>query len=218
MTIKELRLMKGMTLANFAKAIGIGMSTLTSYEAGKRAPSEKALAAIKEVYGVDLNEAAPAPAAEEAAPVKEKKAAAKKSAAKKEVKAKAEPAKKEKAAKAAPAAKKEATAKAAPAAKKEAKAKAEPAVKKEATSKAAPAAKKEAKEKKAPAKKAAPAAKKEAKKSKAAEIIIQSSMGGEITPEEIMSRIGDVDKVYIRIDQNAAYWIKGEESGSVNLW
>ena len=216
MTIKELRLMKGMTLANFAKAIGIGMSTLTSYEAGKRAPSEKALAAIKEVYGVDLNEAAPAPAAEEAVPVKEKKAAAKKPAAKKEVKAKAEPAKKEKAAKAAPAAKKEATSKAAPAAKKEAIAKAAPAAKKEATAKAEPAAKKETKEKKAPAKKekvakAAPAAKK-------VEIIIQSPMGGEITPEEIMSRIGDVDQVYIRIDQNAAYWIKGEESGAINLW
>lgn len=179
MTIKELRLMKGLTLANFAKSIGIGLSTLTGYEAGKRAPSEKALAAIKEVYGVDLNEkdtpaaveAAPAaPAAVEAAPaapVKEKKAA-KKPAAKKEKAAKAEPAEKP-----APAAKKEKTAK-------------------------------------APAKKATA--------TKAAEIIIQSPMGGEITADEIMSRIGDVDKVYIRIDQNAAYWVKGDESGAINLW
>ena len=54
MTIKELRQMKGLTLAAFAESIGIGMSTLTGYEAGKRQPSEKALAAIKEVYGVDL--------------------------------------------------------------------------------------------------------------------------------------------------------------------
>ena len=179
MTIKELRLMKGLTLANFAKSIGIGLSTLTGYEAGKRAPSEKALAAIKDVYGVDLNEkdtpaaveAAPAaPAAVEAAPaapVKEKKAA-KKPAAKKEKAAKAEPAEKP-----APAAKKEKTAK-------------------------------------APAKKATA--------TKAAEIIIQSPMGGEITADEIMSRIGDVDKVYIRIDQNAAYWVKGDESGAINLW
>ena len=41
MTIKELRLMKGLTLAAFAKSIGIGLSTLTSYEAGKRQPSER---------------------------------------------------------------------------------------------------------------------------------------------------------------------------------
>ena len=166
MTIKELRLMKGLTLAAFAKSIGIGLSTLTSYEAGKRAPSEKALAAIKEVYGVDLNEGAAVEAAP-AAPVKEKKAA-KKPAAKKEKAAKAEPAEKP-----APAAKKEKTAK-------------------------------------APAKKATA--------TKAAEIIIQSPMGGEITADEIMSRIGDVDKVYIRIDQNTAYWVKGDESGAINLW
>jgi len=177
MTIKELRLMKGLTLANFAKSIGIGLSTLTGYEAGKRAPSEKALAAIKEVYGVDLNEATPA------APVKEKKA--KKPAAKKE--------------KPAP------TEKAAPAAKTEKAVKAEPAAKKEKTAKAS--AKKETK---APAKKE--------KASKKVEMIIQSPMGGEITADEIMSRIGDVDKVYIRIDQNATYWVKGDESGAINLW
>ena len=56
------------------------------------------------------------------------------------------------------------------------------------------------------------------KKPAANEIIIQSPMGGEITAEEIMSRIGDADKVYIRIDQNAAYWVKGDESGAINLW
>ena len=85
MTIKELRQMKGMTLAAFAKSIGIGMSTLTGYEAGKRQPGEKALAAIKEVYGVDLNETA-APAAP-VAPTEEKaveKKAARKPRAKKQ--------------------------------------------------------------------------------------------------------------------------------------
>ena len=176
MTIKELRLMKGLTLANFAKSIGIGLSTLTGYEAGKRAPSEKALAAIKDVYGVDLNEATPAAVevapATPTAPVKEKKA--KKPAAKEE-----------KAAKAAPAPKKGKISK-------------------------APAKK----ESKAPAKASA----KQVTASKKVEMIIQSPMGGEITADEIMSRIGDVDKVYIRIDQNAAYWVKGDESGAINLW
>ena len=176
MTIKELRLMKGLTLAAFAKSIGIGLSTLTSYEAGKRAPSEKALAAIKEVYGVDLNEgaaveAAPAaPAAVEAAPaapVKEKKAA-KKPAAKKEKAAKAEPAEKP-----APAAKKEKTAK-------------------------------------APAKKATA--------TKAAEIIIQSPMGGEITPEDILTKAGNAEKIYVSVDQNKLYIVNGDETSSVDLW
>ena len=146
MTIKELRKEKGLTLAAFAKAIGIGMSTLTAYEAGKREPNAKTIAAVKELYGVDLDTTAtPAP--------KEKAAPAKKAAAAPAKKAAAAPAKK-------------------------------------------------------------PAAKKDAK----AVVIIQSPMGGEITPEEILKRVGDVDKVYVRIDQNAAYWIKGEESGAINLW
>ena len=90
MTIKELRQMKGLTLAAFAKSIGIGMSTLTGYEAGKRQPGEKALAAIKEVYGVDLNSTAPSATPVEAAaaaPAEEKaveKKAAKKPRAKKQ--------------------------------------------------------------------------------------------------------------------------------------
>ena len=57
------------------------------------------------------------------------------------------------------------------------------------------------------------AAEKTAKKPRAkkpAQIIIQSPMGGEITPEEILSRVGDVDKVYVRLDQNAIHWVKGE--------
>lgn len=98
----------------------------------------------------------------------------------------------------------------------------------------APAAKKEAAAKKPAAKAAAPKAKtaekavkapaakveKTAVKAKAikTEYIIQSPMGGEITPEEIAKKVGSVDKVYIRVDENKAYWVKGEESGSVDLW
>ena len=58
----------------------------------------------------------------------------------------------------------------------------------------------------------------EKKAKKTASIIIQSAMGGEITPEEILSRVGDVDKVYVRPDQNAIYWVKGEETGAINIW
>ena len=63
--------------------------------------------------------------------------------------------------------------------------------------------------------KKAPAGKKEAKK---AAVIIQSPLGGEITPEAVLHKVGAVDTVYIRVDQNKAYWVKGEEYGSVNLW
>ena len=65
--------------------------------------------------------------------------------------------------------------------------------------------------------KAAPAVKKTAAK-KSAEVIIQSPMGGEITAAEILERVGKVDKVYVRVDENKAYWVRGEETGSVDLW
>jgi len=83
---------------------------------------------------------------------------------------------------------------------------------KKETVKAAPA-KKEA-VKAAPAKKAL-SAKKAAKQP---EVIIQSPLGGIITPEEILQRIGQVDKVYIRVDQNKAHWVRGDEIGSIDLW
>ena len=60
-----------------------------------------------------------------------------------------------------------------------------------------------------------PAAKKAAPKN---EIIIQSPMGGEITPAEILAKVGPVDQVYVRVDENKLYWVKGKESGSVEIW
>ena len=49
-------------------------------------------------------------------------------------------------------------------------------------------------------------------------VIIQSPMGGEIDVNEILAKVGPVDKVYVRVDQNAAYWVRGDESEVVNLW
>ena len=58
-------------------------------------------------------------------------------------------------------------------------------------------------------------------------LVIQSPMGGEITPDEIVAkisaatkgeRIGKPDVVYVRVDENKAYWVKGKKRGSVNLW
>ena len=61
------------------------------------------------------------------------------------------------------------------------------------------------------------AAKKPAAK-KAAEVIIQSPVGGEITPEAILAKVGKADKIYVRVDENKAYWVRGTEAGSVDLW
>ena len=84
------------------------------------------------------------------------------------------------------------------------------------------AAKKPAEKKAEPVKAASTAAKKPAAKKpaakKAAELIIQSPLGGEITGAEILARVGDADKVYVRVDENKAYWVRGEETGSVDLW
>lgn len=102
---------------------------------------------------------------------------------------------------------KTATVKKAPAAK--AAAEKKPAAKAAAVKKA-PAVKAAA-EKKAPAVKA-PAAK------KATEVIIQSPMGGNITPEAILAKVGKADKIYVRVDENKAYWVRGLETGSVDLW
>lgn len=199
MTIKELRASKKLSQAAFAKSIDAGVSTIIRYESGKTQPSAKVIAKIKEVYGVDILSAdAPAAEVKEAPKAKAKKPRAPRKAAKapaEEVKPEAAPAPVEEPA---PAPVEEA-----PAPVEEAK----PA--KKAPRKAAkkPAAKKPA-AKKAPAKKAA----------KAAAVIIQSPMGGEITPEDILAKVGEADTIYVRVDENKAYWVRGEESGSVELW
>ena len=69
-----------------------------------------------------------------------------------------------------------------------------------------------------PAKAAAPKKPVRSRAKKETDIIIQSPLGGEITLTDILAKVGDVDRVYVRVDQNAAYWVKGEASGAVNLW
>ena len=62
---------------------------------------------------------------------------------------------------------------------------------------------------------------KKASKAKAAklEIIVQSPMGGNITAEEIAAKVPvGAESVFVRVDQNKLWWIKGEETGSVDIW
>lgn len=56
------------------------------------------------------------------------------------------------------------------------------------------------------------------KKAKEPRVVIQSPMGGEITVYAILARVGEVDTVYIRTDMNKAYWVRGTETGSIDLW
>ena len=56
------------------------------------------------------------------------------------------------------------------------------------------------------------------KKNAGMTVVIQSPLGGSITPEEILKKTGPVDAVYVRVDENKAYWVRGDETGSVELW
>ena len=53
---------------------------------------------------------------------------------------------------------------------------------------------------------------------KLSKIIIQSPLGGEISTEEILAKVGEAEKIYIRVDENKAYWVKGQQNGSIDLW
>ncbi len=61
-----------------------------------------------------------------------------------------------------------------------------------------------------------PAARK--KTSPKTEIILQSPAGGSVSIEGILEKTGAVDHIYIRVDENKAYWVRGEETGSIELW
>lgn len=89
-------------------------------------------------------------------------------------------------------------------------------VEKKTVKRAKKAEKKEAAPKKAAAKKAA--AKKAAAKKAVPAVILQSPFGGEITVDAVKTLVGDVDKVYVRIDQNKLYWVKGKETGDTDIW
>ena len=201
MTIKELRTEKKLSQAAFAKTLAVSTSAISAIEAGRMNVSEKLAEKVKEVYGVILGAeekveaaAVKAEAAVVAAVAAEKKAVAKKAAAKKPAAEKKSAAEKKPAVEKKPAAKKA----------KAAAVKAEKKVEEKVT-----AMKETVKE---------TVKKPRAKKAPVAEVIIQSAMGGEITPAAVLAKVGAVDKVYIRVDENKAYWVKGEETGSVDLW
>ena len=189
MTIKEFRLSQKLSQVDFAAALGISVSTERSYEYGVREPSGKVIEKIKEVYGVDLNASETAVA--ETTPIVEEKPA-RRGRKKKDSGAETTPAVEEKVG--------ETLAKP----KRGRKKKEQP----------TPAPVDESLLKMQNDNDAAVHALFDAK----CTVIIQSPMGGEIDVNEILAKVGPVDKVYVRVDQNAAYWVRGDESGAVNLW
>ena len=62
--------------------------------------------------------------------------------------------------------------------------------------------------------------KKQAKKKAQKPVIyVQSPLGGNITPEEIAAKMPEgAEAVFVRVDQNKLWWIRGEETGSVEIW
>ena len=49
-------------------------------------------------------------------------------------------------------------------------------------------------------------------------IIIQSPDDQETTVDKIKAKVGSAEKIYVRADEGKAYWVRGKETGSVELW
>ena len=50
-------------------------------------------------------------------------------------------------------------------------------------------------------------------------IIIQSPMGGAVSTDEIAKKVPEgTDSVYVKVDENMLYWVRGKETGEVNIW
>ena len=60
---------------------------------------------------------------------------------------------------------------------------------------------------------------KKAVKKAALEIIIESPMGGVISADEIAKRVPKgTEAVYVRVDENKLYWVKGKKTGDIDIW
>ena len=234
--IKELRKRNDLSLKSFAESVGISGTSASLYESGKQNPGKKTLDKICEVYGVtkewltedELKKTA-APALEKAekavAPVLEE--------AKKTIAPALEEAKKT----AAPVLEK-AQKTAAPVLEKAEKTAAPVLEKAEKT--AAPVLEKAGKTVAAGTKKAEKAVEaaaaetgketqkasgsKKSKKAVEPVVMIESAMGGQISMDEILKRVNEAVKakerlaIYVKPEDNKAYYSSEAGDGSIDLW
>ena len=228
--IKELREKNGLTISAFAKSLGISPTSASLYESGKQNPGKKTIAKICEVYGVEERYLLSTPG-DKATPTDKTTTADKATSTAKEADKAVEEKKRGRRPKKTDVvnAEEEPNITAILARVAEVgvrKAAAEAGVawqtvnkwKKDAAATQTPPISSIQEEEKAEHKdeKKNDVVDAEKKKTK---IIIQSPLGGNITPRQILKKIpAGSDSVYIRVDENKLYWVKGDENGAVDIW
>ena len=223
--IKELRKRNDLSLKSFAESIGISGTSASLYESGKQNPGKKTLDKICEVYGVTKEWLTEDELPKTAAPALEKVEKAVAPALEKVEKTAAPVL--EKVEKAVAPALEEAKKTAAPESKKAEKAVATADVKPAKTP--APAAEKaEIAVESAAAETVKEAQKvpggKKSKKAVEPVVMIESAMGGQISMEEILKRVNEAVKakehleIYIKPEDNKAYYSSEAGDGSIDLW
>ena len=54
---------------------------------------------------------------------------------------------------------------------------------------------------------------------KALNVVIQSKMGGSITPAEVAAKVPkDAVNAYVKVEENKIYWTSDKDAGSVDIW
>ena len=54
---------------------------------------------------------------------------------------------------------------------------------------------------------------------KALNVVIQSKMGGSITPAEVAAKVPkDAVNAYVKVEENKIYWTSDNDAGSVDIW
>ena len=223
--IKELRKRNDLSLKSFAESIGISGTSASLYESGKQNPGKKTLDKICEVYGVTKEWLTEDELPKTAAPALEKVEKAVAPALEKVEKTAAPVL--EKVEKAVAPALEEAKKTAAPESKKAEKAVA-PADVKPAKTPAPAAEKAEIAVESAAAETVKEAQKvpggKKSKKAVEPVVMIESAMGGQISMEEILKRVNEAVKakehleIYIKPEDNKAYYSSEAGDGSIDLW
>ncbi|MBR2258260.1 MAG: helix-turn-helix transcriptional regulator [Blautia sp.] len=233
--IKEIRKDNKLTLVNMGEIAGVSSRQIGNYEAGKALPKDDVIERICEALGLNkiwLKDGTGDKAAETQKPAKKKASSEKKEAeqVQEPAETEAEAVKEEAAAAEEVREEKKEEKPKASGRKKKAPAKAEPEVeavseKAEEEVKEEPAVKPEKEEEKPAApKKAESKAKgrKAAKIANAPTIMIQSQSGGQISTDVILRRVlaaaPDAEAIYVKSEENKAYWVSKKANGSVLLW